>query len=85
MLNEFKREAPHLIPTFLGDGGKTSSSASLNEEEVDLKLARMECDMLKFKLQQSKEIKSIINREVLCYKVAFALCFGLIVYVMAIA
>ena len=73
-------QAPHLVPTFRKDGDKFSSSALLYEVEVDLKVARKECDILKLKLQQSEESKSILKREALCYQVAFVLYLGIIVY-----
>ena len=73
VLNEFLRVAPHLVLAFRKDGDSFSSSALLYEVEADLKVARKECDILKLKLQQSKESKSILKRKTLCYQVAFVL------------
>ena len=74
VLNEFLRN----------DENRSSSSTLLYEVVADLKVAKNEYDMLKLKLQQSKESKSIMKRKALCYQVAFVLCFGIIAYVMAI-
>ena len=61
-----------------------SSFTLLYEVEIDLKVARKECDILKLKLQQSKESKSILKRKALCYQVAFVLYLGIIVYLLNI-
>ena len=52
--------------------------------EADLKVARKECDILKLKLQQSEEIKSILKKKASCYQVVFVLCLGIIVYLLNI-
>ena len=84
VLNEFLRETPHLIPTFKKDGDRFSSSALLYEVEADLKVTRKECDILKLKLLQYEESKSILKRKALCCQVAFVLFLGIIVYLLNI-
>ena len=68
MLNAFKRETPHWLPKLLRDGGKISIPEEVDEE---LKLSRLENDMLKLKVQQVEEIKSFTKKEVLFYKWCF--------------
>ena len=67
-----------MVPSFKKDGDRFSSSALLYKVEANLKVARKECDILKLKLQQSKESKSILKRKALCYQVAFVLCLELL-------
>ena len=73
-----------MVPTFKKDGDIFSSFTLLYEVEIDLKVARNECDILKLKLKQSKESKSILKRKALCYQVAFVLYLGIIVYLLNI-
>ena len=66
----------NLLPTLSVDGGKMVLLDEVNPEVKN--------EMLKLKLQQAKEIKSILKREARFYKITFALCLGLIMYVLAI-
>ena len=50
MLNAFKREDHHLLPTLVRDGGK---KVLLSEFEQELCKSRLEIDMIKLKLQQA--------------------------------
>ena len=82
VLNAFKREALHLLPKFSKLGGKIDlGDTNLLDE---LKLSRMENDMLKMKLQRAEEKKKIIKREARFYKWGFTFCLGF-VYALAIA
>ena len=47
MLNTFKREDPHLLPTFSRHGVKM---VVLDEVDIEIKLSRIENDMLKLKI-----------------------------------
>ena len=84
MLNESLKVETDLVPAFKKDGDRFSSSALLYKVEANLKVARKECDILKLKLQQSEESKSIIKRKALCYQIAFVLCLEIIVYLLNI-
>ena len=60
MLNAFKREVPHLLPKLSRDGGKIGVPEEVDEE---LKLPRLENDMLKLKVHQAKETKKLYQEE----------------------
>ena len=82
VLNTFKKEVPHLLPTSSTDGAKM---VVFDEIDVELKLSRIENDMLKLKLQQAEEVKNKMKRVARLYKCAFVLSLCLFLYVLAIA
>ena len=94
VLNTFKREVPHLLPTFSIHGVKM---VVLDEVNVELKLLRIENDMLKLKIQQAEEVKMLklklkqdeevknnMKRVARLYKSAFVSIFCLLLYDLAI-
>ena len=82
MFNAFKREAPHLSPTLLRDGGKI---VLLIDFETKVNKSGIEIDMIKLKLQQVEEIKYMMKREAQFYKIALALCLLLIVFMFLLS
>ena len=78
VLNTFKKRGSHLLPTSSTDGVKM---VVLDEIDVELKLSRIENDMLKLKLQQAEEVKNKMKRVARLYKCPFVLSLCLFLYV----